>query len=94
MDLDGDEHPYGHQVQVQLTPTNFEKLQEYVEFKDDFHHVLIRVQKDPEQKWQDLPYLATNVVIVAVLDCWLEDWHNPMDSKAGSSKTITQQEKE
>jgi len=52
-----------------LSPTNFDRLQEYVEFKADFHHISIWAQNDPEQKWHDLPYLATDDVIGMVLDC-------------------------
>lgn len=58
---------------ARLTPTNFEKLQEYVELKADFHHVSIQAWKDLEHKWHDLPYLATNYAITVVLDCWLTD---------------------
>lgn len=42
-----------------LSPTLFDQLAEYVEFKVDFHHIYIKAWKDPQQKWFDLPYLAT-----------------------------------
>lgn len=78
----------------QLTPTHFEKLQEYMEFKADFHHVSIRVWKDPEKKWHNLPYLATDDVITTILDCWMVDWCNATDLTVGSSKTAVQRKKE
>lgn len=77
-----------------LSPTNFDKLQEYVEFKADFHHVSIPTRKDPKQKWHDLPYLATDDTTIAVLDRWPVDWHTTTDLIAGSSKFITQRKKE
>ena len=77
-----------------FTPTNFEKLQEYVEFKVDFHHVSIRAWKDPEKKWHDLPHLARDDAITAVLNYWPADWHNATYSTTGSSKTVAQQKKE
>lgn len=51
-----------------LLPTVFDQLTEYVEFNVDFHHVSMCTWKDPKQKWYDLPYLATEDVIIATLD--------------------------
>ena len=45
-----------------------DSLTEYVEFKADFHHVSMCARKDLEQKWYDLPYLAIDDAIAAVLD--------------------------
>jgi len=53
----------------QLSPTIFDKLQEHVNFKANFHHVSIHAQKDLDKKWYDLPYLATKDAITAVLNC-------------------------
>jgi len=36
---------------LQLSPTVFEQLVGYVEFKASFHCVSIQAQKDPNQKW-------------------------------------------
>lgn len=33
---------------LRLSPTNFDRLQEYMEFKVDFDHISIWAQKDPE----------------------------------------------
>lgn len=48
---------------LQLSPLGFEQLSQYAKFKVDFHHVYIRVWKDPQQKNFDLPYLATDDII-------------------------------
>jgi len=58
-----------------LSPTIYNSLQSFIEFKVDFHHVYIKVHKDPVKKLNDLPYLATNNVIFAVLESWLSEWH-------------------
>ena len=65
-----------------------------MEFKANFHHVSIRVQKDPEKKWCNFLYLAIDDAIIVVLDYWLVDWHNATNSKIESSKTSTQRKKE
>lgn len=70
-----------------LSPTVFSKLHEYVEFKENFQRISIRESKDPKQKWHDLPYLATNDAINAVLDHWLAEWHTASDSAVGSRKS-------
>jgi len=54
---------------LQLSPTIYDQLVEYVEFKADLHQVSVRVWKDPKKKWYDLPYLATKDTITAVVDC-------------------------
>jgi len=45
----------------------FEKLAEYVEFKEDFHCIYIKARKDLQQKWSDLPYLATDDAILETI---------------------------
>ncbi len=72
----------------------YTNLQGYVEFKADFHHVSIRVRKDPTQKWYDLPYLATYDAIDAVLDQWREEWRATVDLVVGGSKSTVQRKKE
>lgn len=79
---------------IWLSPINFDILQEYIEFKANFHHVSIRAQKKPEKKWHDLPYLVIDDAINVVLDCWLEEWHTALEMEVGFSKTIVQQKKE
>lgn len=51
----------------QLSPTMFKQLAKYAEFKVDFHHIYIRVRKDPQQKWFDLPYLSIDDAIQEVI---------------------------
>ena len=60
---------------LRLSPTDYNSLQSFVEFKVDFHHVYIRARKDPSKAWKELPYLATNNVIFAVLESWPLEWH-------------------
>ena len=71
-----------------LSLTNFEKFQEYTEFKVDLHHVPIRAWKDPEHNWHDLPYLAIDDAIQVVLDSWMTKWHTASNLTTGSSKTV------
>lgn len=78
----------------QLSPTVYTNLQGYVEFKANFHHVSIRAWKDPAQKWYDLPYLAMDDVIDAVLDQWPTEWRTTTDLAMGGSKYTTQRKKE
>ena len=66
--LDLDRNDMAINRKLCLTPKKFEKLQEYVEFKADFHHVSIQGQKDPEQKWHNPPYVATDDEIAVVLE--------------------------
>lgn len=74
--------------QSQLSPTVYEQLLEYAEFKAYFHHMYIRAQKDPEQKWFDLPYLAIDDEIQELIQRWPIDWHSPFDLDAGTSKGV------
>lgn len=78
----------------QLLPTVFVNLKGYVEFKADFHHVAIRVRKDPAQKWYDLPYLAIVDAIDTILDRWPVEWCTKIDLAVGGSKFATQRKKE
>lgn len=56
-----------------FSPTMFEKFSGYAMFKAGFHHVYILACKDPDQKWFDLPYLATDGVIAKVIKNWPSD---------------------
>ena len=77
-----------------LSPTVFDNLQGYAEFKVDFHHVAIRARKDPTQKWYDLPSLAMDDTIDVVLDRWPAEWHTTIDLAVGGSKSVAQRKKE
>lgn len=68
MDLDGAEFEHGYQPQATIVTSIFDKLQGYIKFKENFQHVSIRVRKDLDQKWHDLPCLATDDAIDVVLD--------------------------
>jgi len=46
---------------LRLSPTIFEKLEAYVEFKVNFHSVSICVRKDPKKTWYKLSYLVSEV---------------------------------
>lgn len=72
----------------QLLRTNFDRLQEYIEFKVDFYHVSIQAQKDPKQKWHGLHYLAIGDPIDTVLEHWMVEWRTTLDLTTGSSKSI------
>ena len=65
-----------------------------MEFKADFHCVSMRAQKDPDQKWYDLPYLATDEAIMVVLHYWLAEWCMASNLTAGSSKSTAKRKKE
>jgi len=78
----------------QLSPTVFELLFRYVEFKADFHHVYILALKDLDQKWYDIPYLVTDGAIVEVLKCWPAYWNTPSNLATGTSKSTEKHKKE
>jgi len=61
----------------QLSPTLYNSLQSYAEFKVDLHNIYIRVCKDPTKKWSKLPFLATDDVIFNVLETWPPEWRAP-----------------
>jgi len=65
-----------------------------VEFREKFHYVSIKAQKDPEQKWYDLPYLETDDEIAAVIESWPAEWRMASDLSTGSSKSAVKQKKE
>jgi len=57
--------------QLQFSPTVFDKLQSYMEFKADFHHVSIRAWKEPKKNWHEFPYLVTDDAIPTIIERWL-----------------------
>lgn len=78
----------------QLLPTVYKSLHSFAELKADFHHDFIRAQKDPMNTWHDLPYLATDNVIFAVLESWPSEWRAPASSMVEMEKSIAQYKKE
>lgn len=77
-----------------LSQNVFEQLSGYVEFKVEFHCISIRARKDLEQKWHDLPYLATDDAIAVVLDHWPAEWRMASDFSVGSSTSTRKKKKE
>lgn len=53
-----------------LSPIVYTILKRFAEFKVDFHHVFIRVQKHPAKTWHNLLYLAIDDVIFSFLEFW------------------------
>lgn len=84
----------GINIKLWLSPTIHNSLQSFAEFKENFHHVFIRVQKDPTKTWHDLPYLATDDMIFAVLESWLPKSRTPADSVVEMEKSTVQRKKE
>jgi len=72
----------------------YANLQGYTKFKAGFHRLSIKVRKDPSQKWYNLPYLAMNDAINAVLDTWPAEWHTTTDLAIDGSKSDAQKKKE
>jgi len=75
-------------------PMVYNSLQSFSEFKADFHHVYIRARKDLAKMWHELPYLAIDDVIFAVLESWPPEWHAPASSVVEAEKSATQRKKE
>jgi len=75
-----------------LSPTVFNNLQSFAEFRADFHTIYIRVCKDPTKKWSELPFIATDDVIFYVLETRLLEWHAP--DTAAVNKSTAQKKKE
>ena len=79
---------------LQLSPTFYNSLQIFAEFKADIHHVFIRAWKDPMKTWHALPYLATKDVIFAVLESWLLEWRAPTGSAVETENSTVHRKKE
>lgn len=60
-----------------LSLTFYNNLQSFIEFKADFHHIYLRMFKDPMKKWNELPYMVIDDVIFDVLETWLPEWYAP-----------------
>ena len=60
-----------------LSPTVYNSLQSFVEFKANMHNIYIRVRKDPTKQWTKLPFVSTNDAIFNVLEAWPSEWHTP-----------------
>lgn len=76
-----------------LSPTIYNSLQSFADFKVDFHHVFIRAWKDLMKTWHDLPYLVTDDVVFIVLESWLLEWHALASSTVEINKSTMQRNK-
>ena len=61
-----------------LSPTVYNSLQSFSEFKVDMHNIYIKVRKDPTKQWVKLPFVATDDVIFNVREAWLLEWRAPL----------------
>ena len=77
-----------------LSPTIYNSLQSFVEFKVNFHHMYIKARKHPMKKWNELSYLTTDDVIFIVLESWPPKWHAPSNSAIEIDKFAAQWKKE
>lgn len=84
----------GINCKLWLSPTIYNSLQSFVEFKADFHHVYIKAGKDPVKAWKELPYLATDDVIFTMLESWLPEWCAPASSTVEENKSVVQRKKD
>lgn len=58
----------GINLKSQLSPTIYNNLQSFAEFKADFHNIFLRARKDLAKKWNELPFIATDDVIFYVIE--------------------------
>lgn len=77
-----------------LSPTIYNSLQSFTEFKADFNHVYIRARKEPMNKWNELHYLTMNDVIFTVLDSWPLEWHAQASSMVEPYKYAEKRKRE
>lgn len=77
-----------------LSSMVYNSMQSFVKFKANFHHVFIRVWKDPTKTWNELPYLETDDVIFAVLESWSPEWRTPVGSTVEAENFSVQRKKE
>lgn len=68
-----------------LSPNSHTQLSTYVDFIADFHRFYIQAQKDPTQKWYELPYLVTDSDVQDVVSRWLAECCTPSDLADGPS---------
>jgi len=75
-----------------LSPTVYNSLQRFAEFKVDMHNIYIRVHKDPTKQWIKLPFVDTEDAIFYVLEAWQLEWHTPDIAK--TKKFVVQKKKD
>jgi len=62
---------------LQLSPTVFNILQSFSEFKADIHSVYIKACEDSAKQCRKLPFVAIDDVIFKILETWLSKWRTP-----------------
>jgi len=84
----------GINCKPRLSPTVYNSLQSFTEFKVAFHHIYIKVWKDPTKTWHEVLYLEMDDFIFALLESWPPEWCTPTSSVVESKKFATQRQKE
>ena len=60
----------GINCKPQLSPTVYNSLQGFAEFKADFHNIYLKTRKHPTNKWSVLLFIAIDDMIFNVLETW------------------------
>lgn len=53
---------------LRLSPTVYNSLQSFAEFKADMHNIYLRARKDPANEWKKLLFVATDDAIFTILE--------------------------
>lgn len=69
-----------------LSPTLYEKLRAFTNFKVDFHNVSIMVWKDSKITWHELIYLVLVMDVHEIVGSWEIEWREPKNLDAGTNK--------
>lgn len=57
-----------------LSPTFFNQLMAFTEFKVDFENVSIKARKYPKHLWHKLMYLVSKMDMQEIVGIWLAEW--------------------
>ena len=77
---------------LRLSPTMYNSLRRFANFKADMYNVYIKARKDIVQTRTKLPFIAINDAIFSVLESWPPEWHAPnMEEK---DRTTAQKQKD
>lgn len=60
-----------------LSPTLFQQLKAFAEFKANFQNVCVRIGKDSQEVWYKMPNLVDDIDVQEVVDVWLVYWREP-----------------
>lgn len=58
-----------------LSPTFYNSLWRFVDFKADMHNVYIKAGKDPAQNGTKVPFIAIDDAIFSMLESCPLEWH-------------------